>query len=157
MLLERNKNVSNGCLTVTFYCFYTAIIYLMKCLGLVPVSASIARVKMSCEPFLFGREISVCLTHTVCVFVDAKSWASSETVFGYQPPGVERYWCGSLYQDHWLCASCEDFLGSGMKYSDLMAVATRDKSSLYFSAISALYTCTVSMVRNGNILTFLVC
>lgn len=73
MLLERNKNVSNGCLTVTFYCFYTAIISLMKGLDLLPVSASIARVKMSCEPFVFGREISVCLTHTVYVFVDTKS------------------------------------------------------------------------------------
>lgn len=136
MLLERNKNVSNGCLTVTFYCFYTAIISLMKGLGLLPISASIARVKMSCEPFVFGREISVCLTHTVCVCRRQKLSLLRNCVW------IPAPWSGALLMWFVLSGPLTVRLLRGFswiryeKYSDLMAVAIRDKSSLCFSAIS---------------------
>lgn len=40
--------------------------------------------------------------HFICLSIDLKDRAASEVVLGHQPVGVERHWCGSFHQDHWL-------------------------------------------------------
>lgn len=76
-------------------------------------SAWVARVKVNCGLLHISSETSVWLI--LSVFIDLQDRASSEVVFGHKPAGVERYWCGSLHQDHWLCAPGTDFPGSGKK------------------------------------------
>lgn len=118
-LIHFNK-ILNNVFTVTWICseqlmrkstrLKQPVFLFMKCSGLLPFSSALA-VSLSTSA------VSLCLIHHICVFIDLKDRASSEVVFGHQPPGVEHYWCGSLHQDHRLCASCTDFLGSGKKYS----------------------------------------